>query len=249
MTSSFFRSLLVTAAGAGLLFSATSAQAFTEAEKAELGTIIHEYIMENPQVLFEATDKYRADQEAQAELEAQEALKSNYDALTSKDAPFLGNPDGDIVVVEFYDYNCGYCKRALPDLMALVDENKDVRVVLHDMPILGPSSRTAALWAMAAHEQGKYPEYHAALMKHSGGKDEAALSRLAKDVGLDVEKLKADAQSQKVSAAVDESVALARSLGISGTPAFIVEGQMFRGYIGEAGLKAAVEQARKDKQS
>lgn len=220
------------------------AEDFSAAQKEALGGIIHDYVMDNPELIVEAMEKYRADEEKREREAAFNTIKDHADDLKGADLPTIGNPDGDVTIVEFFDYNCGYCKKALPDLQELVKTDGNVRVVFKEMPILGPTSQTAAQYALAAHKQGKYFEFHSALMEHRGGKDAATLEKIGKDIGLDVKQLKKDANSNAIADAVEDSRNLATKIGVRGTPAFIVGDELFRGYIGLDGMKAAVKAAR-----
>lgn len=239
--------LLLSACGVvAVAASFSPAQAFSDAEKEEMGQIIREYILENPSIIFEAVEKQRQQESAKAEERTKDFLKNNREALAGKDLPSFGAADADVTVIEFMDYNCGYCKRALPDISKLVGDDKSLRFVFHELPVLGPASRTASLWALAAHKQGKYFEFHSELMKHNGAKTEEELQKLGEKLGLDAAKLKKDAGSQEIQAALDKSKAIADSLGLQGTPAFIVGDQVFRGYIGYDGLLQAIKSERND---
>ncbi len=220
--------------------------AFSAAQKDAMGGIIKDYLMENPQVIFDAIEAHRENEEIRQQEQAANAIKDNIAKLTAADAPAYGASaaDADVTIVEFFDYNCGYCKRVLPDIAAITKDDKKVRFVFKEMPILGPTSLSAAKWALAAKEQGKYFEYHSALMEHRGPKEEKNLEKLAEGLGLDVEKMKADANSDAIQALIDADVALARTIGINGTPAFIVGETLYPGYIGEDGMKDAVKEAR-----
>ena len=233
----------LTLMGSGAAWAAEDA-VFTDAQKDAMGAVIKDYLMENPNVIFEAIEAQRAQQEADAKKQAEVKILEHIDYLTRADAPSVGNPNADVTVVEFFDYNCGYCKRALPDIQKLVKEDPKVRVVFKEMAILGPSSKTAALWSLAAHKQGKYFEYHVALMNHRGAKDEAALMQLGKDAGLDVEKLKADANDPATEKMLEHDMDIARDIGANGTPAFIIGSQFIPGYVGEEGLKSAIAEER-----
>ena len=226
------------------LSSAAFAQSFNDAQKEEMGVIIKEYLLKNPNVIFESIEAYRAQEEENARKQAEEKISDNIEYLTRADAPSIGNPDADVTVIEFFDYNCGYCKRAVPDIQALTKDDPNVRVVFKEMPILGPTSRTAALWALAAHRQDRYFDYHVALMEHRGPKEEAELEKLAKGLDLDVEKMKADIASGELGKEVDKVLEVGREIGVSGTPAFIVGQTFVPGYIGEDGLKSAVQTER-----
>jgi len=220
------------------------AQDLTFKDKDAFGAAVREYLLENPAVIFEAVDKHRAEQEKMEKASAESKIEEHAAFLTSKDAPFIGNPNADITIVEFFDYNCGYCKRALTDIQALVKEDSNIRVVFKEMAILGPTSKTAALWSLAAHKQGKYFDFHVALMQHSGPKNESELEKLAAKVGLDVEKMKADANSKEIADQFDKDMQISREIGAQGTPAFIIGTQFIPGYIGEDGLKAVVAEER-----
>lgn len=220
------------------------AQSFSDAQKKEIGSLVREYLLENPGVIFEAAEAHEQKQAAAKEVQAKEAIEENFAYLTRADAPAIGNPNADITIVEFFDYNCGYCKRALPDLQKVVEQDSNVRVVFKELPILGPTSRTAAQWALAAKQQGKYFEFHTALMEHRGPKDVGQLSKLAEGLGLDVEKMKEDAISDAVEEHLQKDIDVSRKIGVQGTPAFIVGTQFIPGYVGVDGLKDAVSKAR-----
>lgn len=220
------------------------AEGFSAAQKEEIGVIIKEYLAENPEIVMESLNKHREDMEQQQAVAATENLSKHKDFLTAADAPSAGNPKADVTIVEFFDYNCGYCKRAIPDVLKTLEADKNVRFVFHEMPILGPSSLTAAQWALAAHKQGKYFEYHRALMEHNGPKDDASLENIAKDLGLDVEKMKTDVKSDDVQKMISDSMSAARDLDINGTPAFIINDTITRGYMGPDGLDKAIAQER-----
>lgn len=218
--------------------------AFNAAQKEEIGKIVRDYILENPSIVFEAADKFKAQQEAEGAKKAEASIKENLEFLTRADAPAAGNPKGDVTIVEFFDYNCGYCRKALSDIQSVLKTDPNVRVVFKEMPILGPSSKTAALWALAANRQGKYFDFHVAVMDHKGPKEEAELEKIAKTVGLDLKKLKEDIASESVQEELNKDVEIARQIGVQGTPAFIVGTSFIPGYVGEDGLKKAIEEAR-----
>jgi len=216
----------------------------TQIDEEEIGRIIQEYLMDNPNVIFEAIEAYRAQQEQESQKRAEEKISSNIEYLTRGEAPFTGNPKADITVIEFFDYNCGYCKRVIPDIQNILKDDDNVRFVFKEMPILGPTSKTAALWALAAHKQDKYFDYHVALMDHKGPKNEEQLAKLAKKMGLDVEKMKKDAASSEIKTELNKAMDVARQIGVSGTPAFIVGKTFIPGYVGEEGLKDAIKAER-----
>lgn len=222
----------------------TAAQNFSDAQKEEMGAIIKDYLMENPEVIMEAVEAYRNNQEAEMQKMAASKIGEHDDFLTGMDAPMAGSKDADVTVVEFFDYNCGYCKKALGDIQGILKEDQNVRFVFREMPILGPSSKTAAQWALAAHKQGKYFEYHAALMSHNGQKSESVLEELAKDAGLDVTQMKKDAASDEVNELIEKGLKVSREIGVQGTPAFVINGELVRGYVGLEGMKELINRAR-----
>ena len=216
--------------------------------KAEVQDIVKEYLSENPEIVIQAIKTYQMQEQERQQQAFKDELRKNKDKLVNNpDAPMAGNPDGDVTVVEFFDYNCGYCKKAIGDVVTLVEQDDQLKVVFMELPILSESSRDAARWALAAKEQGKYFEYHTALMKFSGPKTKSTLRRLAKDVGLDVEKLEKDADDPEISKILMKNQEMARSLGISGTQAFIIGDSLSPGYIPLDAMKAAVKSAREGK--
>ena len=245
MTHRFKAALLGASALTVLVGAGQSvASEFTADQKDEIGALVREYILENPGIIFEAADRHRANEEQAQADKAKAKIEEMSNELANNTSMSFGNMDGDITIVEFFDYNCGYCKKALPDLQKVVDADPNVKIVLKEMPILGPTSRTAALWAAAAAKQDKYFDYHVALMEFRGPKEEAELEKLAKDVGLDVEQLKKDAASSEIAKIVDDSIALGGEIGVRGTPAFIIGTQFVPGYIDANALKAKVAEER-----
>ncbi|MFP4313101.1 MAG: DsbA family protein [Alphaproteobacteria bacterium] len=249
-TSKTIKTLLLAGISLGVLTSvsvkAAEDKAFSDTQKSQIEEIFKNYLMENPEIITEAMTELRMKQEREAQEMAKTKIEEYKDDFRSDRFPYAGDKDGEVMVVEFYDYNCGYCKRALPDIQAVLEQEDNVRVVFIDMPILGPSSLSASQWALAAKNQGKYFEYHVALMEHKGAKNEETLTNIAENLGLDVEQMKKDAASQAVQDQINENVTIAREMGVQGTPAFIVGDQLFRGYIGEDALLQSVQEAREE---
>ncbi len=245
------RFLLTTAAFCGLALvggaGIAKAESFDDAKKAEIGAIIEDYIMENPELIMKAVEKHRQNQAEEAQRLAQENIKKYISYFAGDEMPVAGNLEGEITVVEFFDYNCGYCKRAFDDVQSVLEENDNIRFVFQEMPILGPSSMDAAKWALAAKEQGQYFEYHQALMETKLPKTVENLAKIAEELGLDVDKMKETAGSEEIQAQINKSVAAARSIGISGTPAFVIGEELFPGYLGPDGISAAIEEATASK--
>lgn len=226
------------------LSSAHAESAFTAEQQKEIESLVKKYISENPELILQSVKQYQEDQERKQMQSAQDNLKQYQSFFADKDLPMAGNPDGDVTVVEFFDYNCGYCKKAFEDIQKLVEEDKNLRVVLMDMPILSPSSQKMSEISLAAHKQGKYFEMHTALMDYRGSQSEAAFLKLAEDLGLDMEKLKADMKSAEIQAAIAKTKQVAQALGIRGTPGFVVGEQLYPGYVGIEALRNAVKDAR-----
>lgn len=231
-----------------LTVTATAARAADDidpARRAEVETIVHDYLLRNPEVLVEAITALESKQKAEENKAAQGKIASNRDALLrdSRDQ-VIGNPKGDVTLVEFFDYRCGYCKHAQPDVLALVAEDPKLRVVLKEFPILGPDSVIASRVAQAAIAQGKYEALHNALFAATGKLDSAKIFEIAGSVGLDQARLKADMQAPAIDKQIEDNHALAETLGISGTPAFIVGDQLIPGAMPIDTLRKAVADAR-----
>lgn len=195
----------------------------SDAQKKEIQKIIRDTIVNNPEIIRDALIELEKRQVAVQEKEQKERISKNADALfRQKDGLVAGNPNGDVTVVEFFDYNCGYCRRALPHILKLIENDKNVKVVFKELPIFGEKSEGAARAAIAAKKQGKYLEMHSALFEKPGGNDLAKALRVAKTIGLDVAQLKKDMKDPSVQAEIDQAKDLADKLGIQGTPFYLV---------------------------
>ena len=207
--------------------------------------IVKDYIQNNPEIILDSVEEYGRQQQQVEMKDRQEAIEKHMGWLENNDMlPVIGNPDGDVTIVEFFDYNCGYCKKALDDVLNLMGEDKDIKFIMVETPILGPTSELAAKWAMAAKEQDAYLEYHIALMQNRGPINVPALKKIAEKIKLDVAKLEETAYSPEIAAQVAMKSQKASEMGISGTPAFIIDGQLYGGYIGLDMMRKAVEEAR-----
>ena len=176
---------------------------------------------------------------------AGQAIADNAPALFRRSGDLVaGNQQGKVTMVEFFDYNCGYCKRAVPDVVKMIEADKDLRVVFKELPILGPGSVYASKAALASRKQGKYWEFHMALLKHEGRIDEAATLAIAGQVGLDTDQLLKDMEAPDVAESISSSQQLAQALSIEGTPAFISDQTLIPGAIGFEGLRSAVQVVR-----
>jgi protein-disulfide isomerase len=239
------------AAVAGALYATHPAQAaeeaFTQAQKDAMGTFISEYLVSHPEVVVNALEAYQANRAQIEQKQFMESFAKHKETLAGDTSPTAGNPKGDVTIVEFFDYNCGYCKKAVEDVVKLLETDKNLKVIFKDMPILSPASQEAARWALAADKQGKYYEYHVALMKDPNQKNKAEFESLAKKLGLDIEKMRKDAESKEVREAIEKNLNMARDLGIRGTPGFIIGDTLAPGYLGYDAMKAAVDQVRAKK--
>lgn len=201
-------------------------------QKQEIEALVRQYILDNGDLLIESVNQYQAKQEEEANKQASVKAKDLQESLkNNKDVAFAGNPEGDVTVVEFFDYNCGYCKKAFEEILTLLGDDKNVKIVLYDMPILGPDSLESAKWSLASKKQNKFFEFHTALMNHQGGKDEATFKKLAKQAGLDADKLAKDKDDPAIETEIRDHIKTAQDLGIQGTPGFLINEKVFRGYI------------------
>jgi protein-disulfide isomerase len=226
------------------------AQQFTDEQRREIGTIVRDYLMKNPEVLQEVIGELEKRQAVAEADKHKAAISTHREALfNSKRQVNLGNPQGDITLVEFFDYNCGYCKRALADMLELLKTDQKLKFVLKEFPVLGPASVEAAQVAVAVNMQDrtgkKYLEFHQKLLGGRGQIDKAKALAAAKDVGLDMARIEKDLQSGEVKATLEESVKLAEALGISGTPSYVVGESVIPGAVGAAALKKQIEAARR----
>jgi protein-disulfide isomerase len=199
-------------------------------QRREFEALIKDYLIRNPEVMIDVQTALEAKMEKiNAEKLAVSLKEHAKELFRSPTAPVTGNPQGDITVVEFFDYNCGYCKKALPDLAAVMQSDKNVRVVLKEFPILSKGSEEAAKVALAAKMQGKYWDFHQAMLGVQGQANEASALKVAEKIGLDIAKLKKDIGSAEVKKEIEDTRALATKMGISGTPHFLVGDRVVAG--------------------
>lgn len=220
------------------------AQEFDKDQREEMGEIIREYLLENPELLREVIQALEAkEQEAGAAAMTATIRERGAELYRGEHDLVAGNPDGSVTMVEFFDYNCGYCKRAMGDVLALIESDDDLRVVFKEWPILGEGSRYASRAALASARQGRYWEFHQALME-TRSVDEASTLEVAERIGLDVEQLKADMEAPEVAEVIEGNMQLASALGIQGTPAFFVDDQMIPGAVGHEALAQVIGKVR-----
>ncbi len=232
-----------------LASSPASAEGFSAGQKAEIEAIIKNYLLQKPEILREAIGVLEA-REAAALAKEREKIVGESSSVLFRPASqgVIGNPNGKISIVEFFDYNCGYCKRALGDLARLMKENPDLRVVLRDLPILSPASAQAALVANAFLRQfqgEKFWEFHQKLLSLRGqiGKPEALA--VAKELGADMDKLEKDAADAAITQGIQESEKIAKALQINGTPSYVIGEDVVIGAVGYEDLQAKVANMKK----
>jgi len=236
---------LVAAIGLSTPTTVTAEEGLSEAQEAAIEGLIQKYIQEHPDEILEAVRAYTERQKAMASASAEANLTElREQILFDPRAPVAGNPDGDVTVVEFFDYRCGYCKKSLDMVMAMIEEDPNLRVVFKEFPILSPQSRRASLAALASREQGKYLEFHYALMSSRGSFDDQQIMDIAAEVGLDVAKLQKDMEAPEITAYLDSVQDLARALDIGGTPTFVVENKIVRGAVDAETLRQAIADKR-----
>ena len=212
---------------AAFSFTTVAAQELNEADIKRLAL---EAILEKPEILIEALSILQERENvalAEAQTDALSELRDDFE----QNAPIFGNLNGSVTLVEFFDYNCGYCRRAAPEVKAVLEASKDVRIIYREFPILGPGSEVAARASLAARNQGKYQQFHEAMMALNGQAVEASVMKIAGDVGLDLEVLKTDMQSDLVNDHIAASLRLAEALGITGTPTFVLGDEIIPGVI------------------
>lgn len=222
---------------------------FSAEQKADIGLIIKDYLMKNPEVIREAmAELERRDQIAAAEQQKKTLARVSDTLVNSERGIVLGNPKGDVTLVEFFDYNCGYCKRAMADLQVLLKSDPNLRVVIRDFPVLGTESVEASMVAVAVANQLKgapYLDYHSKLMESKGriGKERAV--QVAKEMGIDMDRLDKDISSKETRLALEETMRIANQLQIQGTPAFVIGDEVVFGAIGREPLANAINSVRK----
>ena len=223
----------------------TASESPASATPDQVNQAISQYLKDHPDEVMAALQAAQAQAEQQKQVAATQALDDGYAEIFHNAAdPVIGNPAGDVTVVEFFDYRCPYCKRVTDSLVSLIESDANVRIVFKEFPILGPDSLVAAKLALAAHKQGKYREVHEAFMAHKGSFEKSALIELAASVGADPAKLAADMEDPAIAARFQANDALAAKLGITGTPGFIFGRQLVPGAISLDDMKKLVSDAR-----
>jgi protein-disulfide isomerase len=244
----------IAAAAAMFLACAVSgpvrAETFTDAQRGEIEAILKDYLLKHPEIVQEAINELERRQDAEQAEKHRGAIKENAKLLYSSPRQVtLGNPNGNVTFVEFFDYNCGYCKHAMDDMLALLKTDTNLKVVLKEFPVLGPGSVEAAQVAVAVRMQDptgkKYLEFHQKLLGGRGQADKAHALAAARDVGVDMARLEKDMTSAEVKASIAESMKLAETLGLNGTPSYVVGSDIVMGAVGLEALQQRIDKQRK----
>jgi protein-disulfide isomerase len=218
--------------------SSQAADKFNDTQRQEIDKMIRSYIMENPQVILDAVQRMQSQaEEGKKDLAKKNLVASRDKLLNDPNSPTSGNLKGDVTIVEFFDYRCGYCKRVVPTLMKAVKDDGNVRVVYKELPILGPKS----VWELAPE---KYEAFHTALMANKGSFSEFKIHSIASNLEIDGNAVIKSMKSDSIEADLGENHALAQSLGISGTPAFIIGNELVPGAVDLETLKGLIKKAR-----
>ena len=219
----------------------------SKAQKNQIETIVKDYILKNPEIILEAIQTLRQREQAAARERAEGSIASAKLHLErDPTSPVAGNPKGDVVIVEFFDYRCEFCKRVFPSVQKLLKQDKNIRYVFKEFPILSPDSVTAARAALVAwkYEKDKYMAFHTVLMKSHGALPVKRVLRMAKKIGLDIDRIKREMGSNEISGILKRNNELARQVGVRGTPGFIIAGRLIPGAIDLKTLKKLVAAAR-----
>ena len=238
----------VTAAGTSYLVLRYAPLGAGSSGQTRIERTVRDYLTKNPEVLVEMTNELDKRQAAEQEAQQKKAISENADAIfRSPVSHVAGNPNGDVSLVEFFDYNCGYCRKAMPDVVKLVNDDGKIRLVLKELPIFGEDSEAAAKLALASNKQGKYFEMHQKLFSEPGKADNEKALRVAKELGLDVDQLQKDAEDPDIKKGLDQAKELAQKLNLQGTPLYLIGDRVLPGAPDDLfdELKAKVAEVRK----
>jgi len=215
-------------------------------QRKAIEAIIHDYLMQNPDVLIDALREAEAKANSEADVKATQVLRDRrHEVFDDPATPVGGNPQGDVTVVEFFDYRCPYCKQVHPAIQKLLDQDRKLRFVYKEFPVLGEQSDIAAHAALAARLQGRYEAFHNAMMAAKGQITEDQVYRIAGSIGLDVDRLKRDMTDPEIERALSANKSLAKALDLRGTPGFVIGDHIVPGAIDLDALKTMVADARK----
>lgn len=194
----------------------------TDEQKKQIEKVVHDYLVNNPEVLIEASQALQRKQQDNMRQQARSAIENNSSQLFSGKLTTMGNAKGNVTLVEFFDYQCVHCKKMAPVIESLIDKDKNLRVIYKEFPIFGKTSEVASRAALAAAMQGKYKQFHEALISKQNRLTDKEVFSVAKKIGLDMKKLKKDMQSKQVTDTLAENKKLAEKMMLMGTPAFVI---------------------------
>lgn len=245
----FLRFLAPAALAAAVAILPAAAASFTDSQRGEIETIVKDYLLSHPEIMEDVSNELSKRQAAADAVKHQEAVKKNADTLfNSPRGVVLGNRNGDVNFVEFFDYNCGYCKRAMSDMLDLLKNDPKLRVTLKEFPVLGPGSVEAARVAVAVRMQDpggkKYLDFHQKLLGGRGQADKARALAAAKDAGLDMARLEKDLTSPEIDATITENFKMAEDMGLNGTPSYVIGKEVVVGAVGLETLNKKISEAR-----
>lgn len=234
---------------AGVLAASTTARAddpqISESERAKIESVVHDYIMAHPEVVLDSLKAMQARQQAAEDDRVRDTIAQESDALRHAKGDFVaGNPKGDVTLVEFFDYNCTYCRQAASSIQSLLADDPKLRIIFKEWPIRGDDSMAATRVSLAAQGQPQFLAFHFALMKHPGKVDEAVALQAAHDAGLDMTALKKAMQSPDIDARLAQTGTLAQKIGLQGTPAFVVGDEIIPGAVSEAEFRKLIAETR-----
>ena len=226
-----------------VLFMSYNGHAQEGFSKEDIEDMIYEYIMENPEIILESVDNLRKKMEASS-IESDNFLKDEFDTFANdNNIPNFGDPNAKVIIIEFVDYNCGYCKKSLDAITRLLNSELSLKVSFRDYPILSASSKFAAKAALAAKKQGKYFELHSELLNVKGNLSEEKILEMAKNIDIDVAKLKIDMEDPEIALIIQNNENLEKKLNIRGTPTFIINGKLYAGALEFDKLRALIDKA------
>ncbi|MCT7375429.1 DsbA family protein [Chelativorans salis] len=249
MRKTVFAAAMSVLAASGLALDAARAEEHPEAgfTRSEIEGIVREYLLSNPEIMYEVQAALEEKQRREQEANSQKVLaEASDDIFNSPYDGVVGNPEGDVTVVEFFDYNCGFCKRALSDMETLVENDNNLRFVLKEFPILGPDSQKAHVVSMAfrALMPEKYGEFHTRLLGNNGRATEESAMKIALELGADEAALREEMKSPEIAEAFNTTYELANKLQITGTPSYVVGKEIVFGALGGDVLSEKIENAR-----
>ena len=239
----FFKNIVNSLAFTITIFLISVSHSEENIDRKEIESIIHEYIMNNPELIIKSVEKLRQVAE-QEDDDKKNFLIKNFELFANdKNIPWQGEKNASVILIEFFDYNCGYCKKSLDAITNILKSYNNIKVSFRDYPILSTTSTSAAKAALAAQKQGKYFNFHSNLMKFQGNLTEEEIFNIAKSSGLKIKQLKLDMDDPEIVTIINDTRDLAKSLGIRGTPTFLINGKLFAGALDENRLKFLIDEA------